>query len=77
MVKKVSVDKIAEYLARGCKLHPIQQHEFLSHLETLQRSGKLSLLPPYIFQLYHMKLNDKNQQVTRRRKRRKNGLTST
>lgn len=58
--RAITIDDIQFYLARGAKLHPHTYDLYLSNLEMLKRSGKLSYTPSIIFERYMLHLESLN-----------------
>jgi hypothetical protein len=61
MKRRVSLDEIALYLAKGCEVHPVLQNYFFDRLDELAIGGKISLTPAFKLKLFHIKLSQKIQ----------------
>lgn len=54
--RKVSIDDLLLYIAKGCDIHPLLYDYLLDELEQMSIKGKMSLVPISVLQLYHRRL---------------------
>jgi hypothetical protein len=53
---RISVDEIAFYYAKGCKVFPTLYTHYIDSLSQLEHQGKISLTPKTVLERYHLQL---------------------